>query len=125
MSQVVTTTPTNTRSRGRGVADCYLRFCAAHLSEMRRHVAARHFNRLRRIARVLQGNTARLGLTQLARLGRQLEADCDARNLLSLRGTYAAIAHTLLLLCRGRPIPVDVTVGPPPPVKRFPVTRKG
>ena len=72
MGQTMTATPTNeTDQLTESFAASYLRFCAAHLGELGRYIAADEVRFVRRIAHVFQGNTSRLGLSELAALGRR------------------------------------------------------
>lgn len=126
MNQTLTREKTGQdRLRMRGFAACYLRFCAAHLVELKRAVVERRPRCVRRIARVLRGNTSRLGLSELASLGRQLEEHCRGRDWDAVRSTYRVIAATVLELCRSQPVPINVAFGPDGQVQRFQVTRIG
>ena len=94
----------------RGLADRYVRFCAAHLDQFGDYVSRHDLASVSRIAHILRGNAGRIGLSELSSLGRQLEEYCLGNDWGAIDSAYQAIADTVCKLCGGRPVRVEIDV---------------
>jgi len=99
---------TETRAEMPGLAGSYVRFCAEHLGQLEQCITTHDARAVTRIAGVLRGNAGRIGLSELASLGRELEEYCLGGDWGAIDSIYRAIADTVSKLCDGEPVRIGV-----------------
>ena len=120
--KVMTMTPTLTqlqvkpveRAR-RGVAGRYIEFCADHLHQLEESIVEHDLASVSRIAQVMKGNARFVGLGEISSLGGQLEQYCMGDDWAAIDAAYRAIADTVLKLCSGAGLRVEVKQAPAAP----------
>jgi len=126
MGQILLETTTReTSGEMPGVAGCYLRFCAAHLDQIAEYIAEQDLASVSRIARKLRTNARRVGLSELASLGGQLEEYCLGTDWRAVNSAFQAISSTVSRLCEGTPAEIEVRFEPDDGAKELHVERTG
>ena len=99
---------TETRAEMPGLAGNYIRFCSEHLGQLQQCITRQDARAVSRIADALSGNAGKIGLSQLASLGRELGEYCVGGDWGAIDSTYRAIADTVSKLCDGEPVRIHV-----------------
>lgn len=99
----------------RGVASRYIEFCADHLHQLEESIAEHDVASISRIAQVMKGNARFVGLSEISSLGGQLEQYCMGSDWAAIDAAYRAIADTILKLCSGAGLRVEVEQAPAAP----------
>jgi HPt (histidine-containing phosphotransfer) domain-containing protein len=97
----------------RGLAGCYLQFCAAHIEELGDYIERHDRRAVERIAHALWDNAKCAGLSEISSLGHQLEEYCAGGDWGAICDTFEVIAVTIEALCASEVEHIEVEFGEP------------